>query len=120
MASLLFSPGAALAEEGLMWGGVESAEVKGEQDAPAPAPRRSPLFPVPVRFRLSPQLRAPCRGPGLTVQDSRAAAAAGDPVTCDGRPALPRPAGSAGFCAGVPNSWAATKVLLSYFQSKLV
>lgn len=62
MAPLPFSPAVALAGEGLMQGGVASYFVKGERDAPAPALRRSPLFPVP---RVGPtQPAPPSAGPG--------------------------------------------------------
>lgn len=94
MAPLPFSPGAAPAGEGLTWGGVTSADVKGERDAPAPAPLRSPRFPVPAPGRLRQPFREPGRAPA--PPSSARAATAGDLVTCAGRPARSRPAPRSG------------------------
>lgn len=121
VAPLPFSPGAALAGEGLKWGGVASAYVKGERDAPAPAPRRSPRFPVPARGRLSQLLGAPGPRRGLAIPGSRRRRRrrGSGYLRRPPRPAPPRPAGSAFLRALVPNSRAATKVLPSYFQGRL-
>ena len=103
-----------------MRGGVASYDVKGERDAPAPALRRSPLFPVPAWGRHSQLLRAPGPGRGLAPLRSRRRRRRGSGyLRRRPRPTLPRPAGSAFLRSRVPNSRAATKVLLSYFQGIL-
>lgn len=84
-----------------MWGRVASNDVKGERDAPAPAPPRYPWFPVPARGRQASSSERPAgAGAGArawpcsarAAAAAAAAAAAGDPVTCDSRPAQPSPA----------------------------
>lgn len=54
-----------------MRGWVASNDVKGERDAPAPAPRRSPRFPVPSWGQHRQLLRAPGLGRGLALLGSR-------------------------------------------------
>lgn len=103
------------------WGG----DVKGERDAPAPAPPRSPWFPVPAPGRLRGLTGALARA-GAPPSPARARSRRGSGYL-RGSPhpvrSHPRLAGSA-FCgARVPNSRAtaaAAKVLLSYFQGKML
>lgn len=71
VAPLPLAPGAAPAGEGLTRGGVASAYVKGEPDAPAPAPRRSPRFPVPARGPAQPATPRAGPGPGPGPGPSR-------------------------------------------------
>jgi hypothetical protein len=90
VAPLLSSPCAALVGEGLTWAGVVNADVKGEQDAPTPAPLRSPRFPVPLdcglRHLWSFKRKTGAGAPQSSVADAE------DPVTCAGRPARSLPA----------------------------
>lgn len=94
MAPLPWSPSAAWAGEGLTRGGVASAYVKGERDAPAPASRRSPRFPVPSGGRPQRLLRGR-RGSGLALFRQRRRGRCGGSNYLRRPPAPPRPAGRA-------------------------